>query len=187
MLRVAGHMTEIFCKDIDYIIEWRFLSGYVFYLCLFGFLDKKSFYWKKAWERLTTNMKILFFFCILCVSLGFTIFWWDFCKHDLFFFLSNHRGSHIPSSLMVPAGCVFVAGIHPSRTWMSGFFESTLLNACKYRLDLGLYSHPKEFRKVSQELWVFFCFFFVLFFCVPQLYLWGSPLLGEIFAYVTVF
>ena len=29
--------------------------------------------------------------------------------------------------------------------------------------------------------------FFVLFFCVPQLYLWGSPLLGEIFAYVTVF
>ena len=30
----------------------------------------------------------------------------------------------------------------------------------------------------------FFLFFF--FFCVPQLYLWGSPLLGEIFAYVTV-
>ena len=27
----------------------------------------------------------------------------------------------------------------------------------------------------------------VFFFCVPQLYLWGSPLLGEIFAYVTVF
>ena len=26
-----------------------------------------------------------------------------------------------------------------------------------------------------------------LFFCVPQLYLWGSPFLGEIFAYVTVF
>ena len=37
----------------------------------------------------------------------------------------------------------------------------------------------------------FFVFVFVLFcfgvFCVPQLYLWGSPLLGEIFAYVTVF
>ena len=30
-------------------------------------------------------------------------------------------------------------------------------------------------------------FFFFFFFCVPQLYLWGSPLLGEIFAYVTVF
>ena len=24
-------------------------------------------------------------------------------------------------------------------------------------------------------------------FCVPQLYLWGSPLLGEMYAYVTVF
>ena len=31
------------------------------------------------------------------------------------------------------------------------------------------------------------CFFCLFFFCVPQLYLWGSPLLGEIFAYVTVF
>ena len=30
-------------------------------------------------------------------------------------------------------------------------------------------------------------FFFFFFFCVPQLYLWGLPLLGEIFAYVTVF
>ena len=30
-------------------------------------------------------------------------------------------------------------------------------------------------------------FFFFFFFCVPQLYFWGSPLLGEIFAYVTVF
>ena len=29
--------------------------------------------------------------------------------------------------------------------------------------------------------------FFGFFFCIPQLYLWGSPLLGEIFAYVTVF
>ena len=29
--------------------------------------------------------------------------------------------------------------------------------------------------------------FFFFFFCVPQLYLWGSPFLGEIFAYVTVF
>ena len=27
---------------------------------------------------------------------------------------------------------------------------------------------------------------FFFFFCVPQLYLWGSPFLGEIFAYVTV-
>ena len=33
-----------------------------------------------------------------------------------FFFLSNRRVSHIPSSWMVRAGCVFVAGIHPSGT-----------------------------------------------------------------------
>ena len=33
---------------------------------------------------------------------------------------------------------------------------------------------------------VFFIYLF-FFFCVPQLYLWGSPLLGEIFVYVTVF
>ena len=48
---------------------------------------------------------------------------------------------------MVHAGCVFVAGIHScrSRTWMSGSFESVRWNACVHRLDLSLYSHPKEF------------------------------------------
>ena len=46
---------------------------------------------------------------------------------------------------MVRAGCVFVAGIHPSRTWTSGSFEPMRWNACMHRLDLGLYSHPKEF------------------------------------------
>ena len=51
----------------------------------------------------------------------------------------------MPSSWMVRAGCVFVAGIHPSRTWTSGSFESVRWNACVHRLDLGLHSHPKEF------------------------------------------
>ena len=46
---------------------------------------------------------------------------------------------------MVRAGCVFVAGIHPSRTWTSGSIESVRWNVCVHRLDLGLYSHPKEF------------------------------------------
>ena len=46
---------------------------------------------------------------------------------------------------MVRAGCVFAAGIHPSRTWTSGSFESVWWNAWVHRLDLGLYSHPKEF------------------------------------------
>ena len=40
---------------------------------------------------------------------------------------------------------VFVAGIHPSGTWTSGSFESMWRNACVHRLDLGLYSHLKEF------------------------------------------
>ena len=44
---------------------------------------------------------------------------------------------------MVRAGCIFVAGIHQSGTWTSGSFERW--NACVHRLDLGLYSHPKEF------------------------------------------
>ena len=46
---------------------------------------------------------------------------------------------------MVHAGCDFVAGIHPSRTWMSGSFESMQWNACVHRLGLSLYAHPKEF------------------------------------------
>ena len=52
---------------------------------------------------------------------------------------------HVPSSEMMHARCVFVAGIHPSRTWTSGSFESVRWNACVHRLALGLYSHPKEF------------------------------------------
>ena len=42
------------------------------------------------------------------------------------------------------AGCVFVAGVHLSRTRMSGSFESVRWNACVHRLDLGLFSHQKE-------------------------------------------
>ena len=46
---------------------------------------------------------------------------------------------------MVHAGCVFVAGIHPPRTWMSRSFESMQWNARVHRLDCALYSHVKEF------------------------------------------
>ena len=47
---------------------------------------------------------------------------------------------------MVQAGCVFLlAGIHPSRIGMPGSFESVRWDTCVHRLDLGLYSHPKEF------------------------------------------
>ena len=46
----------------------------------------------------------------------------------------------------------------------------------------------EERRKaVTNQLSVTLSFFGFFVFCVPQLYLWGSPLLGEIFTYVTVF
>ena len=59
--------------------------------------------------------------------------------------LSSQRGSHVLSSLVVHAGCVFVAGIHPSRIWMSGSFESLWWSACIYRLDW--------WNKKSMVLW----------------------------------
>ena len=42
-------------------------------------------------------------------------------------------------------------------------------------------------KSVHNNVFIVTDVFFVFFFCIPQLYLWGSPLLGEIFAYVTVF
>ena len=92
-----------------------------------------------------------FFFAFPAVS-WVHHFWWDFCVCDrfffsffLFFFFFDHRGSYIPSLWMVHAWCVLVASIDPSGTWMSRSFESVWWNACVHRLDLGLYSHPKEF------------------------------------------
>ena len=38
------------------------------------------------------------------------------------------------------AGCVFVAGIHPSRIQMSGSFESLRWNACVHRTDVAVFS-----------------------------------------------
>ena len=72
-------------------------------------------------------------------------FWVRFLWMWLFTFKYNHWGNHILSSWMMHAVCVFVAGIHQSRSWMSGSFESVGWNACVHRLDLILYSHPKEF------------------------------------------
>ena len=52
---------------------------------------------------------------------------------------------------MVHAVCVYVAGIHPSRTWTSGFLGSTRWNACVHRLDLILYFHLKEVQGMESE------------------------------------
>ena len=90
--------------------------------------------WDYFWVRFNS------FSTFPAISLGFTLWGgggggggggWDLCIYDCFcFFKSKHRGSQIPSLWMVNAGCVFVADIHPSRTWTSGSFESVWWNAC---------------------------------------------------------
>ena len=56
--------------------------------------------------------------------------------------LSNHTGSHIPSSWMIHAGCVFVAGVHPSKDMNDRIFGVVQWNACVSRLAIRLCSHP---------------------------------------------
>ena len=51
---------------------------------------------------------------------------------------------------MVHAGCTFVTGIHPSRTWMSGSLESVRWDTCVHRLELGLYIR-KSFGGMESE------------------------------------
>ena len=75
------------------------------------------------------------------ISLGFTIL--GEILQYVTVLQSNHIGSHIPSSWIVHAGCVFLAGIHPTRTWMSGSFDSVRWNVCEHRLDLSLYSSKR--------------------------------------------
>ena len=79
--------------------------------------------------------------CIPSYSSGVHHFWGgEIFACVTVFFKSNHRGSRILSLWMAHAGCVFVAGIHPSTKWMF-----VRWNACVHRLDLSLYSHSKEF------------------------------------------
>ena len=99
----------------------------------------------------------MFGLCHWSISLGFFFFFFCIPQQDLWgspflgeifcicdCFLIHHWG-HILSLWMVHAVCVFVASICPSRTWMSGSFESMGWNACVPRLDLHLYYHLKEF------------------------------------------
>ena len=83
------------------------------------------------------------------IPLGFTILGEIFAHVTVF--KSNHRASHILSSWMVHAGCIFVAGIHLSRIGMSGSSESMPGNTCVHRLDLGLCSHAKKFLGTESE------------------------------------
>ena len=65
----------------------------------------------------------VFFFCIPSYISGVHHFWWVLCMWPFWVLQSIQVGSYILSSWKVHAGCVFVAGIHPSRTRMSGSFE----------------------------------------------------------------
>ena len=103
---------------------------------------------KSAWPQ--QSYALLLILCSELYLFG-SPFLGEICAYVTTFY-SNHIGSHILSSWLVHAGCVFVAGIHPSRTWISGSFGSVRWNACVHRLDLGLYSHPKEFGVVEPEL-----------------------------------
>ena len=76
-------------------------------------------------------------------------FGWDFCVCDHFF---NPTIEVV--TFRLHGWCmlgVFVAGLHLSRTWMSGYFQSERWNACMHRLDLGLYSHPKVLGGMESE------------------------------------
>ena len=90
-----------------------------------------------------TMLSFLLLLHSLAIFLGFTVIGEIFTYVTLV--ESGHWGSHILSSWSLHSGCVFVASIYPSRTWMSGSFEPKRWNACVHRQDLGLYSHLKEF------------------------------------------
>ena len=107
-----------------------------------------------------------FFFCVPQLYLWGSPFFGEIFAY-VTIFESNHWGSHMLSMWILHAGCVFVADIHLSWTWMSGSFESVQWNACVHRLDLRLYSHLKEFlgngvrthvnsRGKIPSTWIFF-------------------------------
>ena len=66
----------------------------------------------------------------------------------------------------------------------SFYFKVCGLHSSRYR-DVRLFCFVFDADPSTSIPCSFILFLF--FFCVLQLYLWGSPLLGEIFTYVTVF
>ena len=107
--------------------------------CFSGILLKVSAQWYQSWP----GFFFFFFFCIPQLYLWASPFWVRFLRMWSFF----------DPTIEVVTFCLcgwciwvcFVAGIHPSRIWMPGSFESVWWNACVHRLDLSLYFHPKVF------------------------------------------
>ena len=82
---------------------------------------------------------LLFFVVVVVVVGGFCLVGWFFVCFWFVLFC------FVFVFCFVCCCCWFLASNHPSRTWISGSFESVRWNACVHRLDLGLYSYPKEF------------------------------------------
>ena len=94
----------------------------------------------------------------------FSFSWWLPCPH---------RGSHILFSWMIPAGCVFVAAIHLSRTWMSGYLESEPLCKFNYRISSFI---SVTYSKSSHAFEVFFVVVgLVSLFALKSLILYFEP------------
>ena len=90
------------------------------------------------------SLAFFFFFCVPQLYL-----WGSPLLGEIFAYVSVFNPTIKVVTFRLCGWCVlgvfFVAGIYPSRTWTSGSFECVRLNACVHRLDLGLYSHSKEF------------------------------------------
>ena len=89
------------------------------------------------------HFPVLLLLCSPAISLGFTIL------GEIFVYLTIFNPTIEVVTFRLRGWCMlgvfFVASIHRPWTWMSGSFESVWWNACVHRLDLSLYSHPKEF------------------------------------------
>ena len=71
-------------------------------------------------------------------------FGWDFCVCDPFFFYPTIEVDTFRLHGWCMLGVFLLPAFILSRTWTAGSFECVRWNACVHRLDLGLYSHPKE-------------------------------------------
>ena len=116
----------------------------------------KTMYWLRTGENSTfteTALTKSSSFAFPGYISGVHHFGWEFWVCYLFFFLiSNHWNSHIPSSWMVHAGCVSVAGIHPSRAWMSGSSESVAMEwMCAHTRPRFIISSERVLGEWSQN------------------------------------
>ena len=113
----------------------------------------KALIWTDSENSLQGKCGFFFFvFSVPSYISGVHHFWWDFGLCDCFlFFCSNHRSSQILSSWIVHAGCVFVACIHPSRTWMSGSLESVRWCMCAQTRPRFILSSQRVLGEWSQN------------------------------------